>query len=119
MAKVATLILPLPPTINTYYATVRNRRILSADGRAFKKFVSDYCLFNKVTKFGDARICLSMVVHLGDRRRSDINNRIKALEDALVQAGVMNDDSQIDETHNKRGEIIKGGECLVMLKEIG
>ncbi|MBU3640001.1 RusA family crossover junction endodeoxyribonuclease [Polynucleobacter sp. AP-RePozz3-80-G7] len=118
MSKVATLILPLPPTINSYYATVRNRRIVSADGRAFKKYVSDYCLVNRVAKFGSSRILLAMLIHPADKRRSDINNRIKALEDALVEAGVMDDDSQIDKTINERGEIKKGGECAVMLKEI-
>jgi Holliday junction resolvase RusA-like endonuclease len=37
------------------------------------------------------------------------------LEDSLVDAGVFDDDSQIDILFIERGEIKKGGGCLVML----
>jgi crossover junction endodeoxyribonuclease RusA len=56
-----------------------------------------------------------VVIHFSDRRKQDLSNRIKVLEDALVQAGLMDDDSQINEIVVKRGEIIKGGLCLVKI----
>jgi len=119
MTKVATLILPLPPSINSYFATFQGRRIISKEGRGFKKFIADYCMVTRVPKFGSSRLSLCMSVHPRDKRRNDLSNRIKALEDALVQAGIMDDDSQIDFLQVQRGDIKKGGECVVMIKEIG
>jgi crossover junction endodeoxyribonuclease RusA len=55
------------------------------------------------------RICMR------DRRGSDLDNRMKALCDALEHAGVFDDDEQIDELLVTRGEIVKGGECRVMV----
>ena len=118
MTKVATLILPLPPSINSYFATFQGRRIISKAGRDFKKFTADYCLVSRVPKFGSSRLSMCLSIHPRDRRINDLSNRIKSLEDALVQAGVMDDDSQIDFLQVKRGEIRKGGECVVMIKEI-
>jgi len=34
--------LPLPPSVNHLYATVRGRRVLSAEGRAYKRDVHLY-----------------------------------------------------------------------------
>jgi crossover junction endodeoxyribonuclease RusA len=50
-----------------------------------------------------------------DRRAADLDNRLKALNDALEHAGVFDDDEQIDELHVTRGPIVKGGECFVMI----
>jgi crossover junction endodeoxyribonuclease RusA len=52
-----------------------------------------------------------------DRRASDLDNRLKALCDALEHAGVFDDDEQIDELVIVRGPIVKGGECRVMISE--
>lgn len=118
MIKVATLILPLPPSINSYHATFQGRRIISKAGREFKKVIADYCLLNRVPQFGSSRLSMCLFIHPRDKRINDLSNRLKALEDALVQAGVMDDDSQIDFLQIQRGEIKKGGECVVMIKEI-
>jgi crossover junction endodeoxyribonuclease RusA len=57
-------------------------------------------------------------LHFKDRRKSDIDNRIKSLLDALVQAGLFNDDSQVDELHVYRGEIIRQGKALIRIIEL-
>ena len=118
MSKSAVLILPLPPSINSYFATFQGRRIISKAGREFKKFTADYCLVNQIPKFGPSRLSMTIRIHPRDRRINDLSNRIKALEDALVQAGVMDDDCQIDFLQAQRGEIKRGGECVVMIKEM-
>ena len=107
--------LPLPPSVNSYRTIFRGRMGISKAGREFKSQVSDYVVEYRVPKLGDARIEMKVVIYPRDRRRQDISNRIKILEDSLVDAGVFNDDSQIDILFIERGEIKKGGGVLVMI----
>jgi len=89
---------------------------ISKAGREFKAQVSDYVVEYRVPKLGNARLEMKVVVYPRDRRRQDIDNRIKALWDALSDAGVFNDDEQIDVLHIERGEIKKGGGVLVYIE---
>ena len=110
--------LPLPPTVNTYRTIFRNRMGVSKEGREFKLKVQDYVIENRVPKMGDKRLQMQVTLYPKDKRRQDIDNRIKALWDALCDAGVYDDDSQIDVLIVQRGEIRKGGGCLVMIEEL-
>ena len=107
--------LPLPPSVNSYRTIFRNRMGISKAGKEFKAQVSDYVVEYRVPKLGSARLEMKVVIYPRDRRRQDISNRIKILEDSLVDAGVFDDDSQIDILFIERGEIKKGGGCLVMI----
>jgi len=107
--------LPLPPSVNSYRTIFRNRMNISAAGRKYKAEVSDYVVDYRVPKLGSARLEMKVVVYPRDRRKQDIDNRVKALWDALVDAGVFDDDEQIDILHLERGEIKKGGGVLVMI----
>ena len=60
---------------------------------------------------------MDITLYPRDRRIQDIDNRIKALWDAL-EGWVYEDDSQIDVLLVQRGEIRKGGGCLIMIDEI-
>lgn len=64
------------------------------------------------------RLKLEVIIHMRDRRKSDLSNRIKCLEDSLQAAGFFADDEQIDKLIMERGEIIKGGKCVVTITEI-
>ena len=64
------------------------------------------------------RLWLVVYVHPRDRREIDIDNRVKALQDALQHAGVYENDSQIDDLHVKRGLIVQGGRMVVTIGEI-
>jgi crossover junction endodeoxyribonuclease RusA len=91
---------------------------ISKAGREFKLQVQDYVLDNSVPKMGQKRLQMQVTLFPRDRRKQDIDNRIKALWDALTDAGVFDDDEQIDILIVQRGEIRKGGGCLVMIDEI-
>jgi crossover junction endodeoxyribonuclease RusA len=88
---------------------------ISKAGREFKSLVSDYVVEYRVPKLGQARLEMKVVLYPKDRRKQDIDNRIKALWDALGDAGVFDDDEQIDVLMIERGEIKKGGGCLVII----
>jgi crossover junction endodeoxyribonuclease RusA len=89
---------------------------ISKAGKEFKAQVANYVIEYKVPKLGSARLEMKVVLYPRDRRKQDIDNRIKALWDALGDAGVFDDDEQIDVLMIERGEIKKGGGCLVMLE---
>jgi crossover junction endodeoxyribonuclease RusA len=107
--------LPLPPSVNSYWGFHGNRRFLTKDANEFKKAVADYVLEYRVPNLGKARIEMEVTIYFKDRRRQDIDNRIKALWDALTDAGVFEDDEQIDTLVIKRGEVRRGGGCLVFI----
>lgn len=110
--------LPLPPSVNSYRTIFRNRMGISKAGKEFKDQVSDYVIEYRVPKLGNARLEMQVILYPRDRRKQDIDNRIKALWDALGDAGVFDDDEQIDILMVSRGEIKKGGGCLVIIQEI-
>jgi len=107
--------LPLPPSINHYWGVHGHRRFVSKAGKLFKEQVSDYVAEYDVPKLGTARLEFQVTLYPKDRRKQDIDNRIKALWDALADAGVFDNDEQIDVLIVHRGEIKKGGGCLVYI----
>jgi crossover junction endodeoxyribonuclease RusA len=107
--------LPLPPSVNSYRTIFRGRMGISKAGREFKEQVQDYVVEYRVPKLGSARLEMKVVIYPRDRRKQDIDKRIKALWDALGDAGVFDDDEQIDVLLIERGEIKKGGGVLVMI----
>jgi len=113
--KTLFLDLPLPPTINSYYQYKGFRRFVGPEGKRFKADVAQI-IGNLGVNLGESRLALTVHIHFRDKRRQDLSNRIKALEDALVQAGLFDDDSQIDEEHIYRSQIIKEGKARIELK---
>lgn len=112
--------LPLPPSINSYWGFSGHRRFINKAGVAFKEAVADYVAEYKVPKLGNARIEIHVTLYPKDKRIQDIDNRLKSLFDSLSNngAGVFDDDSQIDVLLVQRGEIKKGGGCLVLIEII-
>lgn len=108
--------LPLPPSVNHYWGQSGHRRYVSKAGVEFKEAVSNYVAEYNVPKLNDARLQMQVTLYPRDRRKQDIDNRIKALWDALADAGVFNNDEQIDVLIIQRGEIKKGGGCLVLIE---
>ena len=109
------LSLPFPPTVNTYRAVVRNRLITSKKGREYKQTViGSVGLVDTL----EGRLSVVMMIHPPDKRRRDLDNLTKPLLDALQEAGVYADDSQIDKLLIRRCETIKGGRVDVLIERI-
>lgn len=99
---------PIPPSVNKLYATVNGRRVLSKAGREYKHEVGWLARAAvQVQRFDfapDDRLALHITIHFPDRRRCDLSNRIKVLEDGLAEA-VGFDDQRIDDLHIVRGAV--------------
>ena len=110
-------IFPYPPTSNHYWGQVGNRRFVGKAGLAFRKEVSIIAL-KRTQSLYNARLKVKVYLYPPDKRKRDIDNNMKSLLDAMEHAGVYENDSQIDELHIVRSEVIKGGGCKVILEAI-
>lgn len=92
--------LDYPPSVNHLYATVHNRRVLSKEGRAYKKHVWITLLLNRAVKFDhEAKLRLTLAAHPPDARRRDLSNLFKIVEDALQDSGCIPNDCQIKQIY--------------------
>ena len=102
--------LPFPPSLNSYYRKVRNRMVISEQGRTWRdRVVSIVKRKCEGLKFKEgARLTLVVSLFPPDRRKRDLDNFCgKALQDALQHSGIFEDDSQIDLCTYRRGEVDK------------
>jgi crossover junction endodeoxyribonuclease RusA len=125
------LTLPWPPSVNHYktlgklrktkYGQYYQPRVNSAETLGFyyevymrckQQVPSEWAVFaNSAT--------ISFEVHIDlyppDKRRMDIDNRIKVAVDSLVHAKVIKDDSQITRLVVQKMEILKEGKVIVRI----
>ena len=110
------IILPWPPTINTYYAVVRGRKILSKRGRAYKISSSVEMLRQKTPRYTYQKTyCVVINVRPPDKRKRDLDNLLKPILDALVDYGAIEDDSMIDDLRIQRFNPVKDGSIQVLI----
>lgn len=113
-----TITLPLPPTINHYYVRSSRTIFLNKKANEFRKEVfilsrnfSNYFSINE-------RLLIDVIFHPPNKRKFDIDNRLKGLLDALQHARIFSDDEQIDKIIVTRGDIMKNGASLITIKKI-
>lgn len=109
--------LPLPPTINHYYGQRGTHRYIKAAGKEYRQAVAEI-VSDAGHKTLTGRVGLFVAIHPANKIRQDLDNRSKALQDALTHAGVWEDDSQIDALYMLRREVIKGGRVDVVIVEL-
>jgi crossover junction endodeoxyribonuclease RusA len=92
------LSLPMPPTVNhSTRPNGRGGKLLTDVHIAFRKAVSEVVVLAGSPKMGSGRLRVVIALQPADKRRYDIDNRCKAVLDALQLAGVFEDDSQVDD----------------------
>lgn len=109
--------LPWPPTVNHYYTVARNRKILSTEGRAYKKYACDCMMVQGVPKLtcDKAPFGLHILARPPDRRRRDLDNILKPLLDSLVDYGAIPDDWMVDDIRIQRMAPCKDGQIEVQI----
>jgi crossover junction endodeoxyribonuclease RusA len=109
--------LPFPPSANTYYRRGRYATYLAPNGRAFKTLVAELISTHRQASVFplEGRLSVFLSLYSPTRRSYDIDNRIKAVLDSLQDAGVYENDEQIDELCIARKEVTKGGKCQVVI----
>lgn len=105
--------LPFPPTTNHMHINAGRRRFRGKEYVAFCGLVQNIVEREKIPAMGAQRLAVAIWLHWPNRRRGDVDNRVKPVLDALQRAGVYDDDSQIDELHVYRADIQKLGYCTV------
>jgi Holliday junction resolvase RusA-like endonuclease len=117
-----TFALQMPPTVNEawFHIPTTGGKALTDEHRAFRtNVISRVRAVMRTSPPLAGRIELTLRLYFANRRRTDIDNRVKPLQDALTHAKAYHDDSQIDRLIVER---ILGGrgdeECVVILREI-
>jgi crossover junction endodeoxyribonuclease RusA len=113
------VVLPWPPSVNRYWRAVtingKARVLISRDGRAYRNKVF------AMTRNGSlvaGNVAITAVAYPPDRRRRDLDNLLKALLDAITSAGLIVDDSLVDDLHIKRGSVVKGGRIVLEIRKL-
>ena len=107
------LSVPFPPTVNWMKVS---EWAAHRQNKAYRKEVWVAAHQLKIRKLR-GRLTLTVTLCAPDRRRYDLDNRVKSLQDALKWAGCYEDDSQIDELVVRRGHPCNPGTALVRIWE--
>lgn len=110
--------LPYPPSVNHYWGTTGKRRYLTNKAKAFRNATYVAFLQSQHKGFGNARLSVSIDLHMPDSRIRDIDNTVKSVFDSLCHAGAFVDDSQVDILFVRRAPKEKGGRCVVRIAPI-
>lgn len=111
-----TVDLPWPPSLNHLYASVNGRKVLSKSGRLYRWAVLQEVNKVKPAKFESQRLSVQIDAFPPDRRKRDLDNMLKCALDGLTNAGLWEDDSQIDHLSIRRLSI--GGFLRVKICEM-
>jgi len=115
--------MPWPPTVNHYHQPVRvgkSVRIIKGQkareyGSLIIKHMTDLCLDGEAIS---ERLSVSIVLNPPTLRKYDVDNRTKAIFDALSDCGFWLDDEQVDRLIVTKGVKTKGGNVKIKVEVI-
>ena len=93
----------LPPTVNHFYSSHGKFRYKTFDCKKYQKLATQALrlAWNNREPYRKP-VQLFITFTTNDRKRWDIDNRVKALQDCLNLAAIIHDDSQINLLHVER-----------------
>ena len=109
--------------MNRYWAPIPGCRgmMLTKDARAYRKLASD-ALWKVLGRRSDeplmrGSVRLDIELRAPDRRKRDLDNHVKAIQDVLTNYNVWEDDSQIDELSVRRGQLFPQGTAIIFITD--
>ena len=115
------ILLPFPPTVNTYFTVSHGRKILSDRGRTYQAMCAAmvdaqrrHGYIPNGTVFTDD-VAVEITIRPPDRRKRDLDNLLKAALDAITNAHVWNGDSQVKQILARWGERTENGSANVKI----
>ena len=96
------LVLPYPPTVNTYWRRRGSTYFISEEGKRYRRAVALIVRQQRLKLSLSGRLAI----------------KVKAPLDALTHAGVLMDDEQFDEINIVRGQPVSGGRMGVKIYPI-
>jgi len=106
--------LPYPPTTNHLFATAGAKRVKS---RAYRAWID--AAGCEIMAQGRQRVhgpvTLAIALRRPDKRKRDLSNAIKAVEDLIVSMGVIDDDSLVQRLSVQW--VSDGAPCTVLIME--
>ncbi len=119
------LTLPFPPSVNTYWRApnkgpLAGRHLISEGGRKFRTaaFASVVTQLKRIPQPITADLSVNVVLSPPNRARRDLDNYLKALFDALTNAKVWDDDSQIKHMEVSWGPVVAQGCAEITIQEL-
>lgn len=93
-----------PPSINNYYVKTQRGVFISSKGKQFREqLIKDaHEQLGGMIPIPD-RVRLEVIMWPPDARKRDQDNILKPIQDAMIHANLLVDDSQIDQTFVYRG----------------
>ncbi|WP_241648918.1 RusA family crossover junction endodeoxyribonuclease [Rosenbergiella collisarenosi] len=112
------LVLPFPPTVNTYWRFTKTGVLISASGRIFRANAIAAVVeqLKRIPKPITGPVQITLKLSPPDKRRRDLDNYLKAIFDSLTHAGIWVDDSQIKHMDISWSDIVKGGLAEVNIR---
>ncbi len=110
--------LPWPPSVNHYWRHFRGRVVISQEGVRFRSAVK-WIVLAKCRAPLTGRLAVTVHAYPPDRRERDLDNLLKATQDALCHGGAFVSDSQIDWLLIERHEVVPNGKIIVWIDERG
>jgi|GEM_PF-2381773 len=105
--------MPWPPSANNYVRHA-SQHYMTAAAKDWREQVINLCRLQKIQPIV-GRIHVHLTLQPPNKRRVDIDNRIKPALDALQHGGCYADDEAIDKLTVIRGPVVKNGACRVQL----
>lgn len=102
-----------PPSVNNYYVRTQRGMYISEKGRKFRDALMEDChnQLNGMDKIS-GKVRVDVIAWSPDKRKRDLDNLVKPIQDALTHAGIWVDDCQVDQLCVYRGNVVSPNGAL-------
>lgn len=114
------LYLPWPVSVNNYYSHTSRGVYVSKRGKQYQADVIS-AVNEQMSSLGKSfesityKVQIELILYAPDKRKRDLDNHLKSLQDSITQSGLWEDDSLIDQLYVNRGIIVKKGLALIRI----